>query len=229
MALSGLYTVRPLFWHKKRYTWKTLWGWFVYASRIQMNYSPLSLNEQLSKMDTWYWSMPIDHTAMNVAMNVWLYNEKIIPLFCYSVPVLAVLYKLNRSVFIVNSFRCHNNPYYLSWTLLQNRQSGPVPKVSLLEIVDCMAYKCKKYSCSLTDENDINHTFLKFKLFTHHLKYFLWQRLFAIPHHAVHKFAECESKMNNEFYVKCCPIYRISQDSQGFARHAFLVILLIEH
>ena len=94
-----------------------------------------------------------------------------------------------------------------------------------------MAYKCKKYSCSLTCtyENGINHTFLKFKLFTYHLKYFLWQRLFAIPHHAVHKFAECESKMNNEFYIKCWPIYRISRDSQGFGRHVFLVIPLTEN
>ena len=37
------------------------------------------------------------------------------------------------------------------------------------------------------------------QFFTYHLKYFLWQRLFAIPHHAVHKFAECEWKMNNKY------------------------------
>ena len=33
-----------------------------------------------------------------------LNNEKMIPLFCYNVPVFAVLYKLNRSVFIANGF-----------------------------------------------------------------------------------------------------------------------------
>jgi len=36
-------------------------------------------------------------------MNVSLHNEKIIPLFCYNVPVLTVLYKLNRREFIANS------------------------------------------------------------------------------------------------------------------------------
>ena len=36
----------------------------------------------------------LDHEAVNV-WSVWLYNEKMIPLFCYNVPVLDVLYKLN--------------------------------------------------------------------------------------------------------------------------------------
>ena len=61
--------------------------------------------------------MPIDHTAMNVAMNIWLYNEKIIPLFCYTVPVLAVLYKSNRSVFIVNSFSFKTTAVTITHTL----------------------------------------------------------------------------------------------------------------
>ena len=33
-------------------------------------------------------------------MNILLHSENIIQLFCYNVPVLAVLYKLNRRVFI---------------------------------------------------------------------------------------------------------------------------------
>ena len=33
-----------------------------------------------------------------------LNNKKMIPLFCYNVPVFAVLYKLNRSVFIADGF-----------------------------------------------------------------------------------------------------------------------------
>ena len=41
----------------------------------------------------------LDHKAV----NVWLYNKKkMIPLFCYDVPVLAVLHKLNRRAFIAN-------------------------------------------------------------------------------------------------------------------------------
>ena len=39
-----------------------------------------------------------------LVMNLWLHNEKIVPLFCYNVPVSAVLYKLNRPVFIANRF-----------------------------------------------------------------------------------------------------------------------------
>ena len=39
-----------------------------------------------------------------LVMNVLLHDEKIIPHFCYNVPVLAVLYNLNRRIFIANRF-----------------------------------------------------------------------------------------------------------------------------
>ena len=75
--------------------------------------------------------MPIDHTAMNIAMNVWLYNEKIIPLFCNTVSVLAVLHKLNRCVFIVNKFSFKITGVMITWlykldtTLKQTVGAGP--------------------------------------------------------------------------------------------------------
>ena len=39
-----------------------------------------------------------------LVISVWLLNEKMIPLFCFGVPVLAVLHKLNRRVFNANGF-----------------------------------------------------------------------------------------------------------------------------
>ena len=50
--------------------------------------SPLQLKQQVVQSD----------------VQFTLNNEKMIPLFCYNVPVFAVLYKLNRSVFIGNGF-----------------------------------------------------------------------------------------------------------------------------
>ena len=50
--------------------------------------SPLQLKQQVVQSD----------------VQFTLNNEKMIPLFCYNVPVLAVLYKLNRSVFIADGF-----------------------------------------------------------------------------------------------------------------------------
>ena len=46
---------------------------------------------------------PRSHERLLV-INVSLQNEKIIPLFCYNVPVLAILYKLNRRLLIANKF-----------------------------------------------------------------------------------------------------------------------------
>ena len=50
--------------------------------------SPLQLKQQVVQSDAQF------------TLN----NEKMIPLFCYNVPVLAVLYKINRSVFIADGF-----------------------------------------------------------------------------------------------------------------------------
>ena len=73
-------------------------------------------------------------------MNVGFYNDKVIPLFCYRVPGFAVLYKFNRHVFIANGFSFSFLKLLVSHYLdsLYARQSGPVLKVSTLEIVDCI-------------------------------------------------------------------------------------------
>ena len=75
-----------------------------------------------------------------LVMNVWFYKEKVIPLFCYRVRVFAVLYKFNRHVFIANEFNFTFLKLLASHCLdsLWARQSGPVLKVSTLEIVDCI-------------------------------------------------------------------------------------------
>ena len=101
----------------------------------------------------WFCSVPPIHrvytfTHLNhkagcehlLVMNVWFYNEKVIPLFCYRVPVFAVLYKFNRNVFIANWFNFTFLKLLASHCLdsLWARQSGPLLKVSTLEIVDCI-------------------------------------------------------------------------------------------
>ena len=45
----------------------------------------------------------LNNKSYKVMYNT-LNKEKMIPLFCYNVPVLAVLYKINRSVFIADGF-----------------------------------------------------------------------------------------------------------------------------
>ena len=37
-------------------------------------------------------------------MNSWLHNDKIIPHFCYNVPIFPVLHKINRGVYVVLIF-----------------------------------------------------------------------------------------------------------------------------
>ena len=74
-------------------------------------------------------------------MDVCLHNEKMIPLFCYNVPGLAVYYKLNRRLFTANRISISFLKLLASSCLysqhkpdtsLKDGQSGPVPEAALL-------------------------------------------------------------------------------------------------
>ena len=76
-----------------------------------------------------------------LVMNIYLHSENAIQLCCYNVPVLAVLYELNRRVFIAKKVQLlimgvTIPRLFINRTPLQDGQSGPVPKVSVQERAD---------------------------------------------------------------------------------------------
>ena len=88
-----------------------------------------------------YTAMIFEHCERLFVISVWLPNEKIIPLFCYNVPVSAVFYKFNRhyslqigSAVKINSVTLPR--LFTSWTSLKDRQSALVSRMSALEGFD---------------------------------------------------------------------------------------------